>query len=30
MGCLEEEPKARGSDLGGLGRNKYGETEIRW
>lgn len=30
MGCLEEEPKARGSDPSCLGRNKYGKTEIRW
>jgi len=29
MGGVEEEPKAgRGSDLGGLGRNKYGKIEI--
>ena len=30
MGDLEEEPKAgRESDLGGLGRIKYGKIEIR-
>lgn len=28
MGCLREEAKAgEGSDLGGLGKNKYGKTE---